>query len=292
MHGCRTSLLLAALISTSACGGGAAADATPDGAPAAAICDDSARTGDYCGGDKVSDADADTLYTCDGPGAPTASSPCQRGCLVAPPGQDDFCIGTGAYHLPWTAGVDMRLTQDCDDSCCSDHVGNDAYAWDWANGKSFVVRAARAGTITHMKLVSDRGGADASNSHYVNMIVVDHGDGTQAIYMHLAHDSAKAGVRCGGHVDQGQALAMSGTTGHSTGVHLHFQVSKVHQGVATCECGADGLQCAADWNPFPSVWVSSTYPTVPIKVPEWPTASQCADRRITMPTSLNGSSSR
>ena len=257
-----------------------------DGGPSA-VCDDTAQSGDYCGGDKVSNGDPDTLYTCDGPGSPTASRACDNGCTVAPPGTDDYCRGGGSYRLPWSHADAMRLTQDCDDSCCSDHVGNDAFAWDWANGGSFVVHAARAGTIAHMKLSSDRGGADSSNSHYVNMIVVDHGDGTQAVYMHLAHDSAKGGIQCGDHVDQGQPLAASGTTGHSTGIHLHFQVSGVHPGVDTCECGADGLGCAAEWNPFPNVWVTDAHPTVPIDFEEWPTSSACADRRIAMPASLN-----
>jgi len=258
-----------------------------DAGGSAPVCDDDAVVGDYCGGDKVSSGDPDTLYTCAGAGTPTAAEPCAYGCRVAPPGTDDYCLGSpDGYRLPWAHDVSMRLTQDCNDSCCSDHVGNDKFAWDWANGASFAVRAARAGTVTHMKLSSDRGGADSSNSHYVNMIVVDHGDGTQAVYMHLAHDSARAGVTCGAHVDQGQPLAASGTTGHSTGIHLHFQVSGVHPGVDTCECGASGLDCAPDWNPFPSVWVTDAYPTTPIDFQEWPTASDCADRRITMPAAL------
>ncbi len=253
-------------------------------------CGANAKVGDYCGGDKVLNADKNTLYHCNGPGAPTSAKKCSNGCVVAAAGYDDYCklpVSKKSYRLPWTHGVTMKLTQDCNDPCCNDHVGADEYAWDWANGGNFVVRAARGGTITHMKLSSSTGGSDPSNSHYVNMIVVDHGDGTQAIYMHLRHNSAKAGITCGATVTRGQALAVSGTTGHSTAVHLHFQVSKVHPGVATCECGKDGLQCAANWNPFPNVWVSSTYPTVPISFEEWPAASKCAHRRITMPQSLN-----
>ncbi len=253
-------------------------------------CGANAKTGDYCGGDKVLNADKNTLYHCNGPGAPTSAKKCSNGCVVAAAGYDDYCklpVSKKSYRLPWTHGVTMKLTQDCNDSCCTDHVGPDEYAWDWGNTTHFVVRAARGGTITHMKLSSDMGGGSSTYSHYVNMIVVDHGDGTQAIYMHLRYNSAKAGITCGAHVTQGQALAVSGTTGHSTGIHLHFQVSKVHPGVATCECGKDGLHCAKNWNPFPNVWVSSTYPTVPISFEEWPAASKCANRRITMPQSLN-----
>ncbi len=54
-------------------------------------CDDDAKTGDYCGGDKVSNGDAATLYRCEGPGAATVKEFCAHGCVVAPPGQDDYC---------------------------------------------------------------------------------------------------------------------------------------------------------------------------------------------------------
>lgn len=56
-----------------------------------ARCDADARTGDYCGGDKVSNARADTLYRCNGPGPATVLERCDAGCHVAPPGHDDYC---------------------------------------------------------------------------------------------------------------------------------------------------------------------------------------------------------
>ena len=254
-----------------------------------ARCSATAKHGDYCGGDKVTHADVNTLYTCAGPGVPTAAKKCAAGCVVNLD-EDDTCkqkASEKSYRLPWTKGTTMRLTQDCDDSCCSDHVGSDEYAYDWANGESFVVRAARAGTITHLKINSTTGCATTACSTDVNMIVIDHGDGTQAIYMHLAGNTEKPGVTCGAHVEQGQALAMSGTTGHSTGVHLHFQVSQVHDSAPTCECGASGKACATTYNPFPDTWVNDGYHTVPIAFEEWPSSAQCNNRRITMPAALS-----
>ncbi len=191
------------------------------------------------------------------------------------------------YRLPWSKGTSMQLTQDCNDSCCSDHVGNDEYAWDWANGSSFVVRAARTGTITHLKINSTKGCATTACSTDVNMIVVDHGDGSQAIYMHVAGNTAAPGITCGAKVVQGQPLAMAGTTGHSTGVHLHFQVSQVHAGAPKCECGTDGKQCSTTFNPFPNAWVNGPYHTLPVVFDEWATASTCNDRRMTMPGALS-----
>ena len=79
---------------------------------------------------------------------------CAAGCLVEPAGTPDRCATPAAldgYRLPWRPNVAMQLTQDCNDSCCSDHVGIDEYAYDWANGGAFTIVAPRGGTITHLK---------------------------------------------------------------------------------------------------------------------------------------------
>ena len=51
-------------------------------------------------------------------------------------------------------------------------------------------------------------------------VVVDHGNGMQTLYAHLS----KIGVSVGQVVAQGQYLGTSGSTGYSTGEHLHFEV--------------------------------------------------------------------
>jgi len=263
----------------------------PDAAPPAVCGAKTKSGGQYCGNDGIDFSLPGTLYTCAGPGLPPQHTVvCASGCTVEPAGVQDHCVtpvSPAGYRLPWTHGTSMQLTQDCNDSCCADHVGNDEYAWDFANGASFTVRAARAGTITHLKLSSTTGCATTACSADANLIAVDHGDGTQAVYLHFTGMSAAPGIACGASVAQGQALAMSGTTGHSTGIHLHFQVEPIHANVSTCECDASGLGCAADWNPYGNVWVDSTHQTLPIVFEEWPAASTCADRRITMPNSLN-----
>jgi murein DD-endopeptidase MepM/ murein hydrolase activator NlpD len=192
------------------------------------------------------------------------------------------------YRLPWRAGVDMYLTQDCSDSCCEDHVGIDEHAWDFASGAgAFEIIAARGGTVTHLKMSSSDGCGDESCLDDANVLVIDHGDGTQSTYLHLQRGSLAAGVTCGAHVAQGQPLAIAGSTGWATGVHLHFEVSLVHPGAATCECGADGMACEAATVPWRSFWPSALYPTVPVAFEEWADASSCADRRIAMPASRN-----
>ncbi len=261
-----------------------------DAAVANAICGDT-HGGAYCGGDQVTDGDPATLYTCPVAGEPpTAATACADGCVIEPAGTADRCAtpaSAAGYHLPWRPSTTMRLTQDCDDSCCADHVGNDAYAYDWADGGGFGVVAARGGTITHVKINSTTGCASSSCSGDANFIVIDHGDGTQATYFHLAGHTLAPGIACGATVVRGQALATSGTTGHSTGVHLHFQVSKVHPSAPTCECGDAGTACSASVVPYANFWVTSTYPSVPVAFDEWPTSATCHDRRITMPASQN-----
>jgi LysM repeat protein len=55
---------------------------------------------------------------------------------------------------------------------------------------------------------------------YGNMIMIDHNNGFHSLYAHLSVIS----VRCGQSVGQGNLIGLSGSTGNSTGPHLHFEV--------------------------------------------------------------------
>jgi murein DD-endopeptidase MepM/ murein hydrolase activator NlpD len=193
----------------------------------------------------------------------------------------------GPYRLPWAPGVAMELTQDCNDSFFADHVGSGKNAWDFANGMHFPVSVAREGKVTHLKM-SSHGGCDTSACvDLANYAVIDHGDGTASIYLHLDGQSLDPSVRCGATVHQGQRLALAGATGWATGPHLHFQVNAVHSNESReCECGEDGLGCGdseAAWSAF---WSSPRFPSVPVSFDEWP-ANECRDRRVFMPASQN-----
>jgi len=66
---------------------------------------------------------------------------------------------------------------------------------------------------------------------YGNAVMIDHGGGVVTLY---AHCSGLA-VSYGQHVSKGQLVAYVGSTGNSTGPHLHFEVRQ--DGVAVDPCG-------------------------------------------------------
>jgi murein DD-endopeptidase MepM/ murein hydrolase activator NlpD len=93
------------------------------------------------------------------------------------------------------------------------------YGWRWgrmhegidlAVGVGTPVVSAAAGTVI---VAGWMGG-------YGNLVVVDHGNGVSTAYGH--NTSVTVGV--GQSVAQGQLIAYSGNTGHSTGPHVHFEV--------------------------------------------------------------------
>ncbi|MCE9646179.1 MAG: peptidoglycan DD-metalloendopeptidase family protein [Chloroflexi bacterium] len=73
------------------------------------------------------------------------------------------------------------------------------------------VYAADAGVIVY---------AGWNNYGYGNMIMIDHGNGFQSLYAHLS----EIYKGCGQSVGQGEAIGAVGSTGHSSGPHLHFEL--------------------------------------------------------------------
>lgn len=55
---------------------------------------------------------------------------------------------------------------------------------------------------------------------YGNLVVIDHGQGVVTLYAHNRRNLARKGQR----VRRGERIARVGSTGHSTGPHLHFEV--------------------------------------------------------------------
>lgn len=63
------------------------------------------------------------------------------------------------------------------------------------------------------------------NGGYGNCIMLDHGGGTVTLYAHMS----SLLVKVGDVVTRGQRIARAGTTGYSTGVHLHFEVREFNK---------------------------------------------------------------
>ena len=74
------------------------------------------------------------------------------------------------------------------------------------------IRAAGSGTID----IAGRHGG------YGNTIVIQHNSRFKTLYAHMSRFAA--GITAGTHVNQGQIIGYVGTTGRSTGPHLHFEV--------------------------------------------------------------------
>lgn len=72
------------------------------------------------------------------------------------------------------------------------------------------VKAAYGGTVIVSK----------SLSGYGNTVIIDHGGGVSTLY---AHNDSLA-VKVGAKVNQGDVVAKCGSTGYSTGPHVHFEV--------------------------------------------------------------------
>lgn len=82
---------------------------------------------------------------------------------------------------------------------------------DIANAMGTAVLASDSGTVI---------AAGWTNVGYGNHIVIDHGNGNHTLYGHLSQISVVVGQR----VARGSQIGLMGSTGRSTGPHLHFEI--------------------------------------------------------------------
>jgi murein DD-endopeptidase MepM/ murein hydrolase activator NlpD len=121
---------------------------------------------------------------------------------VFDPGPSSSFAGNGQYIWPTTC---KRVTQ----YFTWRHTGVDI-----ACGNGVSVFAARGGVVVKASY--------AWNGGYGNMIIVEDDFGNQTLYGH----NSKLYVSNGDRVVQGQVIAAMGSTGRSTGPHVHFEVRK------------------------------------------------------------------
>ncbi len=118
-------------------------------------------------------------------------------------------IGYGTFVWPTTerylSGFDYNPSTNHRGIDIAGRLGNPIYAVD-------------AGVIVY---------SNWNENGYGNLIVVDHGNGWQSVYAHLS-DFARY---CGDNVEQGETIGYMGSTGNSTGPHLHFELRNEQYGV-------------------------------------------------------------
>ncbi|MEG0471223.1 MAG: M23 family metallopeptidase [Solibacillus sp.] len=113
-------------------------------------------------------------------------------------------VGTGTFAWPANGG---RIS-----SQMGTRWGRYHYGIDIARPSNYTIKA------------SDNGVVKTAGRHatYGNYIVINHNNGYETLYAHLS----KLGVSAGQVVEKGSSLGVMGSTGRSTGTHLHFEVHK------------------------------------------------------------------
>ncbi|MCZ2150199.1 MAG: peptidoglycan DD-metalloendopeptidase family protein [Bryobacterales bacterium] len=130
-----------------------------------------------------------------------------------------FLISTAGYHLPFPPKEQWVVSQP--PYGMYSHWGRTLHAYDIAPRGGGCVVAMRAGTA----YTFDRGYGQTPHLRiFGNYITIQHDDGEYSHYGHLKTGTFR--VRNGEHVEQGQALAIAGTSGYSFGTHVHVQVTR------------------------------------------------------------------
>ncbi|MCL5961596.1 MAG: M23 family metallopeptidase [Chloroflexi bacterium] len=139
-----------------------------------------------------------------------------------------------AYKLPVPAGQSIYLTQGNSSSYNHTSANGSEWAFDFATrgNKPFDVVASRGGKVIGARTDSSVQCSEANRKtdgtelkgcwKEANFVLIDHGDGTSALYLHLEKDSVLTSE--GKEVRRGEPIATAGATGWSEVIHLHFQV--------------------------------------------------------------------
>lgn len=131
---------------------------------------------------------------------------------------------TSPYVLPYEIGRSFKVSKTVS------HGGTQYYSVDFVMPTGTPVIASRSGQVANTEMQFLDG--DTIPDHF-NLIWIQHADGTVARYFHLSYHSAV--LKIGDSVSQGQVIASSDNTGHSTGPHLHFDVVQCLTGLTPAD---------------------------------------------------------
>lgn len=136
---------------------------------------------------------------------------------------------SGSRYISLTYPVPSQTTITCGYGDYSGHSGAD---FSCPTGSKVV--AAESGTVI---ISADLKNADGSYRSYGRYIVIMHDKKTSSgdnVYTLYAHNSERL-VTEGQHVEKGQQIARSGSTGNSTGPHCHFEVRTPSSSYSSCK---------------------------------------------------------
>jgi murein DD-endopeptidase MepM/ murein hydrolase activator NlpD len=126
-------------------------------------------------------------------------------------------------EAPWACETTYPCTQG--NGGAISHTGFAQYAWDFGMPLGTAIKAVRGGTVAWIRIDSQVGGCSRTFVDDSNYVVIDHGDGTAGLYLHVEANSSP--VRLGDTVEAGETIARVGQTGWTCGPHLHFQVQQL-----------------------------------------------------------------
>lgn len=118
----------------------------------------------------------------------------------------DFSPNAGSGDFIWPLPSGGYVSCNFGDS---DPGGRPHYAMDCAIAYGTPIYACASGTVV----------TASSHSSYGNYVVIDHGGGIATLYAHCSGLAVSAGQS----VQQGQVIGYVGSTGYSTGNHLHLE---------------------------------------------------------------------
>jgi murein DD-endopeptidase MepM/ murein hydrolase activator NlpD len=102
------------------------------------------------------------------------------------------------------------------------------YGWRWGRMHRGIDIAAPVGTPVLAAAPGVIVSSGWNSGGYGNLVEIRHADGSLTLYAH----NNRVLVQAGQMVDQGQQIAEMGSTGFSTGPHLHFEVHPAGKGAA------------------------------------------------------------
>lgn len=122
-----------------------------------------------------------------------------------------------------TAGYYMRPVSGIITSSYGSRKGGFHYGVDIGNKRGTPVVAAASGMVVKT-IASCVEGKKSCGGRYGNYIIIQHLNGTRTFYAHLS----KVSVGIGQIVSQGETIGALGSTGRSTGPHLHFEIENAN----------------------------------------------------------------